>query len=108
MNVTEWGIETGEQSVRVSYKQENKLPQKDSCRWSIVTAQLPAEHHGVAAEDTDYHARPLVDHVKSKISRIHIINLYRRKSMTLTICKSGAYPSHFLAIHMGFVITLYF
>lgn len=58
------------------------LPQKASCRWSTVTAQLPAEHNAAVAGHMDYQAFLLVDHLKLGIVRITIINLYWRKSVT--------------------------
>ena len=72
------------------------LPRNVSCRWSTVIAQLPAEHHGVVVEDMDYHAHLLVDHVRWKIVRIHMTKLYERKSVTMTICKSGAHQRYVL------------
>ena len=45
------------------------LPQKASCRWSTVIAQLPAEHNGAVTGHTDYQACLLVDHVKLGIVR---------------------------------------
>lgn len=46
---------------------------------------LLAEHHDVVVEDMDYLARLLVDHVKSTIVRMYIINIYERKSLTIVI-----------------------
>lgn len=65
------------------------LPQKASCRWSTVFAQLPAKHNGAVAGHMDYHTCLLVDHVKLGIVRITIINLYGRKSVTTNGKSSG-------------------
>ena len=65
------------------------LPQKASFRWYTVIAQLPAKHNGAVAGHMDYHACLLVDHAKSKIVIIRIINLYWRKSVT-TNCNPRA------------------
>ena len=76
-------METGRQSACASYDQQSCCARKPP-----VTAKLAPEH-AVVAEDTNYHAHQLVDHIKSKTMIIHIINYCCRKNVTWTICKSA-------------------